>query len=125
MAPAWQGGSHWSCRYPPILGEDDLEISVICCPGERHIQLSARENQESKVNPDAFDGLALSFVDSDRECDTDWELTTFQFEGKVCVVFCQQERDARDELGLAGRGPIFTSIDTVINLRSERDEREY
>ena len=38
---------------------------------------------------------------NDRERETDWELTTFQFEGKVCVVLCQQERDARDEFDLA------------------------
>ena len=77
---------------------------------------------------------------NDRERETDWELTTFQFEGKVCVVLCQQERDARDEFDLAmvvasndvvkftvdpeDQGSTFTSIDTVINLGSERDERE-
>ena len=60
----------------------------------------------------------------------DWELTTFQFQGKVCVIFCQQEHDARDESGLAvvvtsngavrftvdpeDRGSTFTLIDTVI-----------
>ena len=38
---------------------------------------------------------------NDRERETDWELTTFQFDGKVCVVLCQQERDARDEFDLA------------------------
>ena len=83
---------------------------------------------------------SLNFVDSDRERETDWELTTFQFEGKVCVVFCQQERDERDEFGLAvavpsndvvkftvdpeDRESTFTSIDTVIDLGSERDESE-
>ena len=44
-----------------VYGEDDLDILAICCPGERHIKLSARENRDSKGNPaDAFDGLVLS-----------------------------------------------------------------
>ena len=48
-----------------VYGEDDLDISTICRPGERHIQSSTRENRDSKDNPDAFEGLALSFIDSD------------------------------------------------------------
>ena len=50
---------------PLAYKEDDLDISAIFYPGQCHIQLSVRENRDSKVNPNAFDRLAPSFVDSD------------------------------------------------------------
>ena len=48
-----------------------------------------------------FDGLALGFVYSDQEHEAHGELTTFQLEGEVRVVFSWGERDARDEFSFA------------------------
>ena len=84
-----------------VRREDDLDVSAVCCSGECHIQLSVRESRDAKVNSDAFDRLALGFVDRDREREPQGELTTFQFEGKVPIVFGWGKRDPRDEFGSA------------------------
>ena len=40
----------------------------------------------------------------------------FQFEGKFCIVFCQQERNARDEFCLA---VVFTSNNVKFTVDPE------
>ena len=48
-----------------VWGQEGLDTLAIRRSGERHIQLSTRENWYPKVNADASDGLTLGFVDGD------------------------------------------------------------
>ena len=48
-----------------VFRQEDLDILTVCGPGECHIQLSMREDRDSKVNSNTRDRLTLGFVDGD------------------------------------------------------------
>ena len=59
-----------------VFGKEDFDISTARRLGERYMELSVRENRDSKVDPNTSDRLTLGFVDGDRKGQTHRELAT-------------------------------------------------